>query len=286
MLAGGEESNEQGGSSLFGLIVKLALLFLFVNFFIQIVRKPTEVLRFAHLGRTRSPRETWNKYGEDFRSHATDVITADLLAALTQVESAGDSLSSPGWTWHWSRNPWRWYSPESSAVGLLQMTDGNFGAARALCVKNGHVATEGAWYDLDSCRFNGSYSRLVGSHSIEMTSAFLHVSVERALSHFRGRASLRDKQKLAAVMHLCGPNKGPEFVRAGFDVGAMGFCGTQRVSSYVRLVMKYRAQFARWSAEEDGSVLTSATAASQTEAETGYELSRLGSYTRMQPFRR
>ena len=245
MLAGDEDEGADEGSSLFVKFVKLAIVFFIVNFFVQIYRKPTELLRFTGLSRTRTPRQTWDEYGEEFSRYATPVITADLLAGLVQVESAGDSWSSPGWTLHWSANPWRWYAPASSAVGVLQMTDGNFGAARSLCVKNGRVQARGAWYDPRSCGFGGERSRLAAADSIEMTSAFLHVNVERALAGMRHRVALLEKQKLAAVMHLCGPGMGPAFVRSGFNESAMGYCGNQSVRAYVRAVMKYRDRFAR-----------------------------------------
>src|SRR5208282_5261293 len=161
-----------------GAFIYIVLGFFFVNFFVQIYRKPTELLRFAKLGRSKTPQETWDEFGEDFRRHATDVITADFLAALVQAESSGDTLASPAWTWHWSTSPWRLYGPPSTAVGLLQITKGNFGVARTFCVQDGRVAREGPWYDRDACKFTGLYSRLVASHSIEMTSAFLHYNVQ------------------------------------------------------------------------------------------------------------
>jgi hypothetical protein len=214
----------------------LALGFLSLNFLVQIYRKPTELLRFARLGRAKTPKETWGEYREDFTRYATDVITADFLAALVQVESSGDSLASPAWTWHWSASPWGLYGPPSTAVGLLQITKGNFEAASGLCVKDGR------------CQSSILRSRLNASHSIEMTSAFLHSNVRKLLAGSRRRVSLRDRQKLAAVIHLCGPNKGPALIRSRFDTDALGSCGAQPVGSYVRLVMRYRARFSQLAA--------------------------------------
>ena len=235
-----------------GTLLFLGLGFFSVNFLVQIYRKPTELLRFARLGRPKTPQQTWSEFGEDFRRHATSVITADFLAALVQVESSGDPLSSPAWRWHWLTSPWGLYGPPSTAVGLLQITEGNFGLARTLCVKAGRVAKEGAWYDPEACKLTILYSRLLGSHSIEMTSAFLHFNVQKIVARLRRPVSLRDKQKLAAVIHLCGPGKGPAFVRSKFNADALGTCGTQPVGSYVRLAMKYRAQFSQMAAAEAG----------------------------------
>ncbi len=217
-----------------GSLILLGLGFFALNFFVQIYRKPTEILRFARLGRAKSPRQTWNEFGADFRRYSTDVITADFLAGLVQVESSGDPFASPAWTWRWSTNLWGIYGPPSSAIGLLQITNGNFGQARYYSNKEEHFA--------------GFHSRAIGSHSIEMTAAFLHAHVRKILSGSRRRVSLREKQKLAATIHLCGPNKGPALVRANFNSDALGICGTKPVGSYVRLVMKYRTQFAQFAA--------------------------------------
>ena len=241
--AAGQRGRRRPGG--LGALLCLAVGFASLNFLVQIYRKPTELLRFARLGRAKTPKETWSEYHEDFTRYATDVITADFLAALVQVESSGDSLASPAWTWHWSSSPWGLYGPPSTAVGLLQITKGNFSSASGLCVKDGRVGREGAWSDPQACPFTIPHSRLNASRSIEMTSAFLHSNVRKAVAGSRRRVSLRDMQKLAAVIHLCGPNKGPALIRAKFDTNALGVCGTQRVGSYVRLVMKYRARFSQ-----------------------------------------
>ncbi|MBI3549686.1 MAG: lytic transglycosylase domain-containing protein [Elusimicrobia bacterium] len=222
-----------------------AAALLALNFAVQIGRKPTELLRFAGFGGGKAPRDTWRAFGDQFREHATDIVTPDFLAALTQVESSGNPLASPGWTWRWTTDPFRLYGPASSAVGLLQMTDGNYDRAKTLCVKDGRVARAGPWLDPDACRTTAFYSRLVPSDSIQMTSAFLDVHVRKTAAAASARLPLRRKQELAAVIHLCGPEKGPAFVRAGFDPDALGRCGSQPVGSYVRLVMKHRLDFER-----------------------------------------
>ena len=234
MLATGDESNsgESDGHSLLSTLILLLIGFFIVNFFVQIYRKPTELLRWSRLSRSKTPEQTWRQYGDDFRRNGRGVITADFLAALSQLESSGNPLASPGWTFHWSMNPWRIYAPASSAVGLLQMTNGNYGAARAMAG-------------------GGLYSRLVGSDSIEMTAAFLHSHVRRIISGLRYPVALRDQQRLAAVMHLCGPGMGPPFVRSHFNAEAMASCGGQPVGAYVRVVMRYRSQFARIAEAED-----------------------------------
>lgn len=220
------------------LAAAAAAAFFAVNLVVQIASKPSELLRFAGLGTARAPLDTWNQYGELFREHATPVATADLLAAIAQVESSGDPLAQPAWTWRWSTRLFRLYAPASSAAGLMQMTDGNFAQARRLCVKAGRVQRD--------CALSALNSRLVAGHAIEMTSAFLQLSVEQTLARAPApKAGLRDKQTLAAVIHLCGPEKGPALVKVKFKPEALGRCGSHPVGPYVRRVMEHRRQFAR-----------------------------------------
>src|SRR6267142_211412 len=47
----------------------------------------------------------------------------ELLAALAQVESAGNPVARTYWRWRLSWNPLAIYQPASSAVGTYQMTD-------------------------------------------------------------------------------------------------------------------------------------------------------------------
>jgi hypothetical protein len=179
-------------------------------------------------GREKTPREAWAEYGPEFRRHATDVITPEFLAGLAQVESAGDPLARQPYVWRLTTDVTRLYSPLSSAVGLMQITDANFEDARRFC------------------RDGGCSSRLEPAQAIEMTSGFLHYHVARLVARSGRPVALRDRQKLAAVIHLCGPEKGASLVDSGFDPDALGSCGDQPVGPYVRRVMAYAALFARW----------------------------------------
>jgi len=111
-----------------------------VNACVQVARKPTELLGLALPTAPKPPARTWDAYGGLFREHATGLVPAELLAALAQAESAGDPLARTYWRWRWSWNPLEVYAPASSAVGLLQMTDGTFEEARRLCVHLGEPA--------------------------------------------------------------------------------------------------------------------------------------------------
>src|SRR5512138_2097977 len=161
--------------------VALAAL-LAANVAYQVARKPTELLGAVAPTGPKTPEETWAAYGDAFREHATEVVRPELLAALAQVESAGDPLARTYWRWQWSWNPLELYAPASSAVGLLQMTDGTFAQARRLCIRDHALAREGAWLDPDACRPGQLWFRTVPDHAIELTSAWLHASVVEALA--------------------------------------------------------------------------------------------------------
>ena len=195
------------------------------------------------------PEATWAEYGTLFRAHSTGVVAPELLAALAQAESAGDPLATTYWEWRWSWNPLDLRGPASSAVGLLQMTDGNFAEARRLCIHHHAVAREGAWYDPRACWFNALYFRTVPSHAIEMTSAWLDLSVSEALARTRvPLATLEDRRRLAAVVHLCGRERGASFAARGFRVLPGERCGSHDLARWLARVDAMRATFARLAA--------------------------------------
>src|SRR3989441_12967385 len=72
-----------------GVVVILAV-WSAVNWGYQVIRKPTELFFPVSAALGKTPPETWRKYEPLFREHATAVITPELLAALAQVEGAGN----------------------------------------------------------------------------------------------------------------------------------------------------------------------------------------------------
>jgi hypothetical protein len=216
------------------------------TFAYQVARKPTELLSLAVPSAPKPPAATWAEYGPLFEAHSTDIVPPELLAALVQQESAGDPLARTYWRWRWSWNPLDLYGPASSAVGILQMTDGNYADARRLCIHGHAVAEEGAWSDPEACWFNALYLRTVPSHAIEMTAAWLHRSVEAVLAAQRiRRATSAQKQRLAAVVHLCGRERGAAFARRGFWVVPGERCGEHDLGRYVARVAEASRTFAR-----------------------------------------
>jgi len=215
----------------------------------QVWRKPTELLGAVAPTRPRTPEETWAAYRPLFQAHATATIDAPLLAALAQVESAGDPLARTYWRWQWSVNPLEVYAPASSAVGLLQMTDGTFAQARRLCIEEHAVVRLGEDADRTACGLLGAYFRTVPSHAIELTSAWLDASVADALARARRpRASPEARRRLAAVIHLCGRERGVAFARRGLWAIPGERCGDHDLARYLARVGELRGTFGRMAA--------------------------------------
>jgi len=230
------------------LLAALAVVILWAaaNAVYQVVRKPTELFFPVSGTLAKTPSETWRQYASAFRAHATAVMTPAFLAALAQVEGAGNPVARTYWRWQRTWNPFELYRPASSAVGMYQITDGTFREARHYCVHDHTVVEEGPWYDLRSCWFNGLYSRVVPSHAIEMTSALLDRQVARTLERRQiATATLRQKQDLAAVIHLCGAGAGDGYARRGFRLMAGQRCGDHDVRSYLARLGAMKRVFAR-----------------------------------------
>jgi hypothetical protein len=229
------------------LAVAIAVLALWgaANWIVQAVRKPSEMFFPAGGALVKTPLETWRQYGPLFREHSTAVMTPELLAALAQIEGAGNPVARPRWSWRPSWNPFELYRPSSSAVGMFQITDAAFRDAKRYCIHDHAVVKDGPWYDPGSCWFNGLYTRVVPSHAIEMTSALLDRRVANTLA--RSAATLEQKQDLAAVIHLCGPARGQVYTRRGFQFAGQR-CGTHDLAGYLAQVNTLKRLFARLAA--------------------------------------
>ena len=226
--------------------ILLSGLWLTLNWTYHTVNKPTEMLFPLEEALDKHPTATWREYGPLFREHSTAVITPDLLAALAQVEGAGNPVARTYWRWRLSWNPFDWYRPASSAVGMFQLTDGTFREAKRYCVHDHVVVEEGPWNDVHSCWFNSLYTRIVPSHAIELTAALLDRQVAAAIGPRRQASVTRQqKQDLAAVIHLCGAGAGHAFAARGFHLTGHQKCGDHSAGTYLARVNALRLQFAR-----------------------------------------
>ena len=221
------------------------------NWLYQVVRKPTELFFPVSGVLAKSPPETWRQYSPLFRRHSTPIVTPALLAALAQVEGAGNPVARTYWRWQLTWHPFEVYRPASSAVGMYQITDATFREARRFCVHDHVVVEEGPWHDVHSCWFNGLYSRVVPSHAVELTAALLDRGVAETLQRQHvARATLAQKQDLAAVLHLCGAGPAEVYVRRGFQLSPGQKCGDHDVARYVSRVRAMKAEFSRLAAAE------------------------------------
>jgi hypothetical protein len=214
-----------------------------INLVYHVARKPTELLYPVSTALGKMPAETWRHYGPLFREYSTGAVTPELLAALAQVESAGNPMARTYWRWRLSWNPLAIYQPASSAVGTYQMTDAAFADARRYCIRDHAV--------VDSCWFNGLYTRLVPSHAVELTAVFLDRNVAAILAgRPKAPASRRQKEELATIIHLCGPTAARGFARRGFTVAPGERCGDHDVATYLARVNAMKREFLRLAAIE------------------------------------
>ena len=220
-------------------------VWLCINGLYQVVRKPTELFFPVSGTLYKSPRETWRAYEPIFRRHSTAVISPEFLAALAQVEGSGNPIVRTYWRWSWSHKPFEVYRPASSAVGMYQITDGTFAEARRYCIHDHRVVEDGPWNDWRSCWFNWLYMRVIPSHAVELTSAYLDTRVAMALARAGiRRATTAQKQDLAAVIHLCGAGAGARYAKRGLRLQPGQRCGDHDVRAYVARVNAMKRMFA------------------------------------------
>jgi hypothetical protein len=229
----------------------VATLWAAANGTYQVIRKPTELFFPVSGTLFKTPSDTWKAYAPLFRRHATNAIRAELLAALAQVEGSGNPLVRTYWRWSWASGPFELYRPASSAVGMYQITDGAFEQAKRYCIHDHVVAEEGPWYAWRSCWFNELYFRVVPSHAIELTAASLDRAVSKALARQRIRdATPAQKQRLAALIHLCGAGAGDRYLRGGLELAPGLRCGDHDARDYVGRVEAMTRVFAALAARE------------------------------------
>ena len=228
-----------------GAAALLALWFV-ANALVQVARKPTELFFPVSGALHKTPAETWRSYAPIFRAHATATITPEFLAALAQTEATGNPVARTYWRWRATAEPFDVYRPASSAVGMYQITDGTFAEAKRYCIRDNAVAAEGPWHDPRACWFNALYFRVVPSHAAELTSAYLDVRVAGILARQRiANATLRQKQDLAALIHLCGAGAGEAYARRGFKLTDGQRCGDHDVRAYLERIGTMKRVFAK-----------------------------------------
>ena len=214
------------------------------NWVFQLIRKPSEAFFPLDGALAKTPAETWREYGPLFREHSTALMTPEVLAALAQVEGAGNPVARTYWRWRVAWNPVEVYRPASSAVGMYQITDARFTEAKRYCIRNHVPVDDGPWYDPGSCWFNALYFRVRPSDAVELTSAFLDRRVAQTLARQRiASATLQQKQDLAAVIHLCGATAADAYARRGFRPAAGQRCGDHDLGAYLARLNALKRSF-------------------------------------------
>ena len=221
----------------------LFLLWFGVNWAYHAFNKPSEILFPLDHSLNKRPVETWKQYKSLFREHATAAITPEFLAALAQVEGGGNPVARTYWRWQLTWNPLEWYQPASSAVGMFQITDGTFREATRYCIHDHVVVEDGPWHDLQSCWFNSLYTRVVPSHAIELTAALLDRRVTQTIGGRKG-VTLKQKQNLASVIHLCGAGAGRAYAARGLRLTPRQRCGYHDVKDYLARINALKHRFA------------------------------------------
>jgi Transglycosylase SLT domain len=214
------------------------------NLLYQVVRKPTEMLFPVAGVLDKRPAETWEEYAPLFVKHATAAIAPELLAALAQAESAGNPVARTYWRWRFTWDLFAIYAPASSAVGMYQMTDAAFVEAQQGCVHD-HVVVAA-----EECWFTGLYTRVLPTHAIELAVVYLDRKAARILAQLpRAKPTARQRQDLAALIHLCGPTPAKVFARRGFRLLPGQRCGDHDVAQYLATIAALTTQFRRLAAQ-------------------------------------
>jgi hypothetical protein len=227
-------------------VLLAATLSLTVNWIYQVAHKPSELFFPVSGTLNKTPSETWRQYAPAFEKYSTRVMSPELLAALAQVEGSGNPVARTYWRWSWTVHPFGVYRPASSAVGMYQITDGTFAEAMRYCIRDHVVVADGPWEDWNSCWFNNFYIRVIPSHAIELTSAYLDRAVVSTLErHGLTAVAPVQKQELAAVIHLCGAGAGDLFTRHRFRLNDGQKCGDHEVRVYVARVNAMSRVFSR-----------------------------------------
>jgi len=174
------------------IVATILALFSATNLVYHVVRKPTEVFAPVRGAFNKMPAETWRQYGPLFREYSTAAITPELLAALAQIEGAGNPVASTYWRWRLTWDPFAIYQPASSSVGMYQMTDAAFAAAQHYCIHH-HTVVE------DGCASHGLYSSAKPRRRA-------HVGVFGPQRHGNPRAPSKDGGQRAAEAGACRDN--------------------------------------------------------------------------------
>ena len=207
------------------------LLLFVANITYSLIDKPGQALSpISHLFK-KFPTQTWQNYDRYFQDFATTEISASFLAALAQSESGGNPLATVYWRWQWTKDIHKIFHPASSALGMYQITVGTFQRMKNYCWQKGVVKKQ-------DCFWNQFRTRFSSYDSIYLVSAYLNHWVKKYPRY-------RDKEKMAALIHLCGPQKVKRHMRWHGNLNKITKCGTHSTRRYVNKIKRYQNTFHR-----------------------------------------
>src|SRR5215471_7098681 len=176
------------------IVICIAVLVVFsvANLVYQILHKPTEVFALIPGESNKAPTETWRQYAPLFREYSTTSLSPELLAALAQIESAGNPIARTYWRWSLTPELFAVYQPASSAVGMYQMTGAALSEAQSYCILHHTVVETG-------CSATLLHSLVDARHATELTAVFLDRNVAAVLGHRRKtKIGRQQREELAA----------------------------------------------------------------------------------------
>jgi hypothetical protein len=92
---------------------------------------------------------------------------------------------------------------------------------------------------------------VIPSHAVELTAAYLDVKVRSILArHHIRTATLKQRQSLATLIHLCGAGAGNAYARRGFRLLPGERCGDHDAKTYLLRVDAMKRVFSRLSAKD------------------------------------
>jgi hypothetical protein len=234
-----------------GVVVLLVAVFSVVNLVYQVLRKPTEMFFPVSGSLNKGPADTWRNYASLFRANSTANISPELLAALAQVESAGNPVARTYWRWSLT---WASVRDLSARVERRRpVPDDQSGLRRGAALLHPPSRRHRRQCRRRFGRAAGStalYTRVVPSHAIELTAVYLDRAVAAILAdRAEPKASPRQRQDLAAIVHLCGAGPARRFARHGFHLSSGERCGDHDVATYVATVDTMERQFLRLAAD-------------------------------------
>jgi hypothetical protein len=212
------------------LYFKLIVVIFLINAIYQIFLNPIHLFSFISKPFSKTPQQTWDAYSEIFQRQGDTRITPELLAAIAQVESAGNPLAAPPWQFSLSTDVAQLFAPASSAFGIMQITKGTFETMRKLAKEEG--------------RPTPVMTRLRVEDSVQLSAIHLRRSIQDLIGD-RGWDKLdrRRSTHLASVIHLCGPEVGKRLIKLQYRTERLPRCGSHWPEVYSNRVWELRQYF-------------------------------------------